>query len=534
MTRFTAPSGRAWLSSVLALALAVTIAPSSLGRTAIVRAAVGPLGARIAILSGTGTETNTVLAVFKALGDMGYSPQAIVKGDITNGKLTATNFDALLIPPGEEQNDLQYSSYLSLTDKKAIKSFTQAGGGLIGVAEGAKFINRIGIDTGTVHARSLDASPGMQNIVVGDATFGPPGTVYSVYVKDGARSFGGTHPMGTVVVSTFQTSSSNANQAVIRFPYGTGRVVMIAPDLELDVTSKRDWTAWDNLDTSGIDPQLDWPFLGSLVSWAVSGTASTPTINTAPQSGPVACIYTTRTSAEGAWAGVLPALARMLANNGYTPEAVRDVEVKNGFLTLANCPIFIMPGGYAYGYKVQLAGHEQKVRDYVSGGGRYVGISAGSFYAMSTVVWQGTTYAYPLNLFTGTETGPIDDIAPWPTWALTPLAMTDSALGTPTTLTAMFYGEGYYTQPAAPAPQADVSATFAYSGTAAGQPAILKFRYGLGKVFLPNLHLELMEGSLQDWTYWDNFDPSGNPISNPTPNADWSFYQTAFSWLMAP
>jgi hypothetical protein len=56
--------------------------------------------------------------------------------------------------------------------------------------------------------------------------------------------------------------------------------------------------------------------------------------------------------------------------------------------------VITFPGGYSYGYKTGLAGQEAKIRSFISSGGSYYGICAGSFYAPDSITWLGKTYAY--------------------------------------------------------------------------------------------------------------------------------------------
>ena len=75
----------------------------------------------------------------------------------------------------------------------------------------------------------------------------------------------------------------------------------------------------------------------------------------------------------------------------------------------------IFPGGYSF-FQQLSAGERglDSVRAYVSQGGRYLGICAGGFLAAKNVLWEGTHYRYPLELFDGVAAGSIKEIAAWP------------------------------------------------------------------------------------------------------------------------
>ena len=61
-----------------------------------------PAGLRVGIYSGTGAESSTTLAMYRAVASMGHSPMALTTADILGGRLTRVNFDVFIIPPGED------------------------------------------------------------------------------------------------------------------------------------------------------------------------------------------------------------------------------------------------------------------------------------------------------------------------------------------------------------------------------------------------------------------------------------------------
>ena len=99
------------------------------------------------------------------------------------------------------------------------------------------------------------------------------------------------------------------------------------------------------------------------------------------------------------------------------PLAIRFQEIISGRLTTANFKVVVFPGGDAYGYKTGLAGYEANIRNFITSGGSYYGICAGSFYADSTINWLGKNYSYPLGIYKGEDIGAISDIAAWPGYA---------------------------------------------------------------------------------------------------------------------
>ncbi len=75
----------------------------------------------------------------------------------------------------------------------------------------------------------------------------------------------------------------------------------------------------------------------------------------------------------------------------------------------------IVPGGWA---PSQLAGMgkagQQALKRFVEGGGLYVGLCAGGYLPVSTVVWEGASVVYPVGLVAGKATGPVPGRVPWP------------------------------------------------------------------------------------------------------------------------
>jgi len=197
--------------------------------------------------------------------------------------------------------------------------------------------------------------------------------------------------------------------------------------------------------------------------------------------------------------------------------AIRFDEIKSGRLTSSNFHTVVFPGGYSYGYKTGLAGSEQLVRDFVSGGGSFLGVCAGAFYVADTVVWQNKSYAYPMGLYHSAETGPIEDVIAWPGYALTPAVISDPVLGNLGRRQVIYYGGGYFQVPSDAQQGAHVStaATFDYSGTQHGSPVVVRYTYGAGHVALSTTHFEYRPGSHADWQLWDDYQyGSALPLTN--------------------
>ncbi len=499
-----------------------------------------PTGLNVGIYSGTGADSTTILPIFRAVASMGNIPKAITKADIINGRLTPSNFQVFIIPPGEDGKKCCAGHYSDgdaldeIATKTAMRLYVSSGGGLVAEEAGAFFCSQNG---GT-----FDIYPGDYTNVtnqIGKRTFSIVDPSFGSGSQEAWQSYGGGYfpapPAGVIVVAR-----NSANQAVVvRQTYGTGRVVLGSQVLELRGDSELDWSIWDNWAMGGkhTNSAGAWGMLGRMIGYAYNGDASAPAINPAPNPpGRRVAIMAQHTTDGGAWPGLLPAVARGIESTGNIPLAIRFQEIKDSRLTLANFKVVTFPGGYSYGYKTGLAGHEAKIRSFISSGGSYYGICAGSFFAPDSIIWEGRTYAYPLGIYKGQDIGSITDLAPWPSYVLTPINFSDPVIGNLGTLQTMYYGGGYHTIPtdAQQGSHVYTAGTFAYAGYAAGQADLVRYAYGLGRVALTTTHLEARAGSNEDWLYWDDFlNDSNTPVTNPS--NPWIVMNAIFNnWLTLP
>ena len=481
-----------------------------------------PTGLRVAIYSDTGAESSTVLAIFRAVASLGDSPMAITTADIQNGRLTTANFDVFIIPPGQDGKKCCAGHYSdvdvldALATKAAMRAYLSGGGGIVAEEAGAYYASQNG---GTFDIYCGKYTNVTNNI--GKVTFTIVDPLFGSGAQQVWQSYGGGYfPNPPAKVTVVATDGSN-NPTIVRQSYGRGRLIMTSYVLELRGDTDLDWTIWDNWAMGGVHNNSVgvWQMLGRMIGWAYNGDSSLPAVNPAPlPPGDNVAVIAQHTNDGGAYPGLLPGVARAIEYAGHVPLAIRFQEVISGQLTLANFKVVVFPGGDAYGYKTGLAGYEGNVRNFISSGGSYYGICAGSYYAAATIVWQGKTYSYPLDIYKGEDIGAISDIAPWPQYAITPLNISgDSVIGNFGTVHAMYYGGGYHTIPTESQQGAVVysAATFT-TGSASGKSDLVRYTYGAGKVALSSTHLESRAGSNVDWMYWDNFlYDSTTPVTNP-------------------
>ncbi len=499
-------------------------------------ASAAPTGLKVAIYCSTGAESDKILALFRAVASVGDTPYCVGHLDIINGHLTTTNFNVFILPAGEDGKRCcvdHYSDNSTSLGKIAamdgIRNFLNAGGGMVAIEAGAYYASLNGgtLDVYNGNYTNVTNQIGKKTMTITDATFGS-GTL------DAWQSYGGGYfALGSGATAVAKNS---ANQPVIvRNSYGAGRIIATSQDLELRGDSEADWTIWDNWAMGGVHANSagNWAMLGRMIGWAYNGDSSAPTVNPSANTGSRIAVLATHTQDGGAYPGLLPAIGKSIEYAGHTPLAIRATEIINNQLTLANFKVIVFPGGYSYGYKVFLAGQESKIRSFITSGGGYYGICAGGFYAPTTIVWQGTTYTYPLGIYQGVATGDITDIVPaYPAYSLTPIAINDPVIGT-YTQQQLYYGGGWFSIPSDAQQGSHVYTvgTYDYSGTQHGKADLVRYTYGAGHVVLTGTHPEIRAGSNLDWTYWDDFQYNTNtPLNNP--DNPWTFVNSAFdNWL---
>lgn len=200
---------------------------------------------------------------------------------------------------------------------------------------------------------------------------------------------------------------------------------------------------------------------------------------------------------------------------------------------LANFDILVMPGGFATGYKADLAGvGVQNIRDFISGGGGYIGFCAGAWFAADYALWYGVEYDYPLDILPGYGEGPVEELVAYPpsepgiggSWhnydmtkinLVKPHPITN---GLPEDYDWILYwgGPEFHVYEGA-----DVAVIGTYDVN--DEAAMVAFKYGDGKVFLTGVHPEFEEDSTRDGYTWENhFDDQGS---------DWPLMENVLWWV---
>lgn len=227
-------------------------------------------------------------------------------------------------------------------------------------------------------------------------------------------------------------------------------------------------------------------------------------------------------SDRGASETCVTATKKMFEWMGFRVEVV-DAQYINGS-SLAGFRIICFPGGdmYQYAQDITVSGKE-KIREFISDGGGYIGICGGAYFTGERVFWQGAQLPMsPLAIFPGATHGPVDAIAPYPDCVMCRINITDAdhpvtRLEPESAWILYCYGPELL-----PDDTADVDVLGVYD--IGGQPAMIAFQYGSGHVFIVGTHPEIEEDSDRDGiTFGDGFDDQGS---------DWELMRKAAHWCL--
>ena len=141
-------------------------------------------------------------------------------------------------------------------------------------------------------------------------------------------------------------------------------------------------------------------------------------------------------------------------------------------------------GGFSSQYRIGILEH-QLLREFVEGGGSFLGICAGAYYAANTMRWHGGMTDYPLNLFDGDAIGPLPNVS----WGQsTTIALNPGHLANQRSEAALivYYMDGPYFA-WQEHPKIETIATYDVND----KPAVISFTYGQGRVLLIGPHPEM-------------------------------------------
>jgi len=227
------------------------------------------------------------------------------------------------------------------------------------------------------------------------------------------------------------------------------------------------------------------------------------------------------------WGGYGPgveAASACFAAAGLSIRPLKARDINDGSFA-RKVRVLYMPGGWAEHYVRDIdAKGATAIERFVESGGGYIGICAGAYYSAKQIVWANKTWPYDIDLFPGIPTGPINAIAPWPRYATTPITLKRdhpiTAEG-PVHRTALYYGGPILKA------REDAAVTVLATYDATGDPAMVAFAKGKGRVFLSSAHLEYDLRSERDHTAWPEKEKG---IDDP--ESDWDLLQRAALWVL--
>ncbi|GEM_PF-2065949 len=156
----------------------------------------------------------------------------------------------------------------------------------------------------------------------------------------------------------------------------------------------------------------------------------------------------------------------------YAPLYKDDLKRKE---TYEKITVLYFPGGWSGYYTEDLRGRPAKlIREFVSSGGKYLGVCAGAYFASEKIIWEGKVYRPPLGIFRGVAIGPIRALAPWPLYTVAKILYLGREVE------AFYYGGPYFEG------EGEVLGKYAVNG----KPAVVLGAYGKGRVLLSGLHFE--------------------------------------------
>jgi glutamine amidotransferase-like uncharacterized protein len=224
----------------------------------------------------------------------------------------------------------------------------------------------------------------------------------------------------------------------------------------------------------------------------------------------------------GTWAVGVTALGAFLDTfevpwNLVYPAALNQTDFSSDYSGI------IIPGGYAGDYVSRISPDgNREIRELVSGGGFYIGICAGGYYACDRIIWEGVPYDMPLDVFPGEGVGAIDEIMPWPQYTMTTVLLNpDHPINEGGNLheEILYYGGASFF----PNPGQGMDTVGVWQVT--GDAAIVTCGYGNGRVCLWGPHPEIEEDSDRDGSSW------GDPLDDN--GSDWPLLKAALEWVCA-
>ncbi len=204
--------------------------------------------------------------------------------------------------------------------------------------------------------------------------------------------------------------------------------------------------------------------------------------------------------------------------NGYKYKSVSSAEIKSGSFAM-DTQLLIMPGGESITYLKTLQDLGAKnIRNFVDKGGSFAGICAGAYYATSYRKGGVATGKYGIGLLEGTAYDGTRSGEPGFIEGMMSFDVFVKGIASRLQIILLLGPAFYYDAKEAAKKQIEVLARF----TDHKSPAMIRFQYGKGRVFLAGPHAEIEE----DRTDWQDTEGIVDPES------DWPLLKGAIDSLL--
>jgi len=201
-----------------------------------------------------------------------------------------------------------------------------------------------------------------------------------------------------------------------------------------------------------------------------------------------------------AWAEGLDAIEAAATAAGFDVERIGRDPLNGEPGLLQGFDALLFGGGYAYpGYTVHITGRgKARIQEFVAGGGAFVGICAGAYFACDSLDYEGVTYGdesgYDTDLYPGVCAGPVAEVSSYPVWAPATVDFPGHAayedFDEAPFQRQIFYAGGPFFD--APPAGTEVLARYADPGPHQGLAAVIARSYGAGRVVLWGPHPEVL------------------------------------------
>ncbi len=227
-------------------------------------------------------------------------------------------------------------------------------------------------------------------------------------------------------------------------------------------------------------------------------------------------------SDNGAAESCVNATKNMFEWMGYTVKLITAdyIDKKD----LDNFSMICFPGGDMYRYSIDISSSgKEKIRNFISNGGGYIGICGGAYFTGEKVFWQGNQLPMePLSIFPGITRGPVDEIAPYPNCVMCEVNIVNHTNPIIESEKDSVWIQYCYGPMFLPNENSNVEILGEYE--IGDSPSIIAFEYGHGRVFIIGTHPEFEEDSDRDgYPPEDNMDDLGS---------DWDLMKRATDWCL--